>query len=96
MDDLIDGIRAEFHEAVDLSSKARDFADLKVAFLGKKGRLTAMLRNLGSLRSEERTRIMKKINALKAEMEETLDRCVKAAATAAERIESDGEEWKRG
>ena len=71
--DTLDKIRADFRMAIGKAKSMRDIADIKTHFLGKKGRLTAMLRWLGSLHPSQRTLSVKGINAIKEEIEEGIN-----------------------
>jgi phenylalanyl-tRNA synthetase alpha chain len=51
----------------------RELDDVRVAWLGRKGRLTAELKNLGQLPPDERREAGQAVNALKRELGETLD-----------------------
>lgn len=72
--DTIDKVRVDFYMLSTFGGcSIRDRADIKTVFLGKKGRLTNLLRPLGALSAKKRMREAKKINALKAEIEAWLD-----------------------
>ena len=51
--------------------------EVKVAYLGKKGELTTILRGMGSLSPEERPVVGKLVNEAKSEVEEKLEEAVK-------------------
>lgn len=61
--------RAEIEAATDL----RSLQEVRVRWLGKKGRLTAELKGLGALPSDERRAAGARINAVKNEIEAALD-----------------------
>lgn len=65
-------IQAEFAAALRSSNDDRDLAELKVRFLGKKGSLTGVLKGLSQLPAHERQSVGKRVNELKAHMEEAL------------------------
>ena len=50
----LDSIRAKFDESVGRATELPTLEELRVAFLGKKGELTGVLRGMGSLSAEER------------------------------------------
>ena len=71
--------------AIEAVSKAKDIDDLesqRVRFLGKKGELTGILRQMGSLSAEERPAMGQLANKLRADIEAAIDER-KAALTAA-------------
>ncbi len=78
--ELLEKIRASAFEAID---KNENLDDLRVRFLGKKGELTSVLRNMGSVPPEERPQIGALVNSLRQEIEKAFeekgDQIVKAA-----------------
>ena len=87
---MIDELNALLAQAKDELSRARDEAHVEAArvkFLGKKGSLSALLRGMGKLAPEERPRVGEVANAVKAAIEELLER---AQASVGERaLEAD-------
>ena len=87
---MIDELNALLAQAKDELSRARDEAHVEAArvkFLGKKGSLSALLRGMGKLAAEERPRVGEVANAVKAAIEELLER---AQASVGERaLEAD-------
>jgi len=80
--EALSAIERSFREA--LTAAGRDSAAVeavRLRFLGRKGELTALVKQLGGLSPAERPAAGASINSLKAEIGEALDR---AAATAAE------------
>lgn len=73
MKDKIEKVRESFYAALRGAKNADDFADVKTVFLGKKGKLADLLRQLGWLNDSARILYTKKVNALKAEIEAALD-----------------------
>ena len=74
---MIDELNALLAQAKDELSRARDEAHVEAArvkFLGKKGSLSALLRGMGKLAPEERPRVGEVANAVKAAIEELLER----------------------
>lgn len=62
-------------EAIEQLAKADNLADLdqlRVAFLGKKGQITGLLKNLGKLSTEERPKFGARINEVKQEVQEQI------------------------
>lgn len=84
-------------QAVEAFSAASDVAALdafRVQFLGKKGQLTALLKGVGQLSPEQRPLFGKKVNAVKAVLASTLEKCQQTlcaqeemAAVQAQRID---------
>lgn len=66
------------------SGKARAIEELRVGFLGRKGRLTAVMKGLATLAPEARREAGREINRLKQEVEQALERAA-AEAAASER-----------
>jgi len=82
--------RAEIDAAADL----RDLQQVRVRWLGKKGRITAELKGLGELPAEERREAGRRINEVKREIDEAiearkaqLERDELARRLAAERVD---------
>jgi phenylalanyl-tRNA synthetase alpha chain len=69
-----------------LVKTAGDVEQLRVSVLGKKGDLTQILRSMGSLSSDERPIMGKRVNDLRAELEAELDEKL-AALSHAEKME---------
>ncbi|MGI1677510.1 MAG: phenylalanine--tRNA ligase subunit alpha [Cellvibrionaceae bacterium] len=55
------------------SNSLADLDQLRVVFLGKKGQITGLLKNLGSLSPEERPKFGAKINAVKQEVQDQIN-----------------------
>lgn len=73
---------AEITAAVEACGREQDLADLQVSLTGKKGRLTAILKNLGKLPAEMRPAAGKIVN-------ETRDRLLRSIDERRKRIERD-------
>ncbi|MEO0367549.1 MAG: phenylalanine--tRNA ligase subunit alpha [Pseudomonadota bacterium] len=58
--------------AIEQSSSPNALEDLRVQYLGKKGELTGQLKQIGSLPVEERPKFGDRVNAIKAELSESL------------------------
>jgi phenylalanyl-tRNA synthetase alpha chain len=72
----LDQIRQKFDEAVGQASVLQQLEEMRVAFLGKKGELTGVLRGMGSLSAEERPVIGQRANEIRVHMEEMLSKRV--------------------
>ena len=69
MDDLKKELLAEVEKASDMKS----LEEVRVAVLGKKGKITELMKNLGGLSVEEKKEMGKSLNILKSEVEKALD-----------------------
>ena len=78
---------AAFQEAKEM----KDIDDLKVKYLGKKGELTAILKEMGKLSAEERPIIGQMANDVRQNLEKMLDEAKNrlAAAEMAHRLEKE-------
>lgn len=84
--DLIEQLHdfeAEGERAIREAGSADDLERLRVEYLGRKGRLTAILRRLGELPAEERPRVGAEANRVKAMLAELLEERRGAAARPA-------------
>lgn len=72
--DQIDNHRREFEEALSSVSSPDELRDLRTRYLGKKGCVTVILKELKNLSPEEKREVGKHINQLKAHIEERLQR----------------------
>lgn len=73
-------------KALEQVNKADDLAELdqlRVAFLGKKGEITGLLKNLGSLSPEERPKAGARINEVKQEVQALIDQRKQVLESAA-------------
>lgn len=69
MKEQLDALSIVMFAALDAASSDRELQDLKVRYLGKKGELTAVMKSLGSLSSEDRPVVGQLINSLKDRFE---------------------------
>lgn len=81
MKQQLEAIKAQAMEKLSRVSDIRELEDLKVAYLGKKGELTGILKGMGALSAEERPVIGQLANEVRFALEETIantkDRLVK-------------------
>lgn len=91
--------------AVDEAKNLIDLEQVRVKYLGKKGEITSVLKEMGKLPSEERPLVGQKANDLRVEIEEKIDSAMSVFSANAEslRIESEniditlpGKKTKRG
>ena len=73
MEDL-DKLRSELVAAVNDASDLDGIESLRVAALGKKGRLTALMKSLGSMAPEERRTAGATLNVVKSEVAQAIER----------------------
>ncbi len=69
MKEMLEDIRCKFEEKVSESQELSQLEELRVAFLGKKGELTGVLRGMGQLSAEERPVVGQMANEVRAFME---------------------------
>jgi phenylalanyl-tRNA synthetase alpha chain len=69
----LEAIRREFDEGFSKAATAEELEKLKVVFLGRKGKLTEVLRGLSALPAVERKSAGEKANVLKIELEALVD-----------------------
>lgn len=65
----IDVIKLEIEKQIEAAADAKALDDVRVAALGKKGKITELLKTLGAMPMEQRIEFGKKINVVKAELE---------------------------
>ena len=68
-----DSLLAEALQAIKESSDEKSLDSLRVQYLGKKGSLTALLKNLGKLPAEERPAAGESINVAKRQLQNAID-----------------------
>lgn len=76
-DQLLD-IKREAEERINALKGMDDMEKVRIEFLGKKGKLTQILRGMGKLSKEERPKVGKMANEIRAEIEENLSETKKA------------------
>ena len=83
MKEQLEKIRQEALGALDGVKDAGELDALRVRFLGKKGELTAVLKQMGSLSAEERPVIGQLANEVRAKLEESVETRAKELAAKA-------------
>lgn len=73
MKEKLEQIKNQAVEALRSAKDLKEIDDVRVRFLGKKGELTAILKQMGGLSAEERPVIGQLANKIRAEIEETLN-----------------------
>lgn len=72
MKQQLESIQKQAMEKLDQVSQLRELEDLKVAYLGKKGQLTQILKGMGALSSEERPVVGQLANQVRMHLEEAI------------------------
>jgi len=90
----LDDLKAEATAAIESAADSAALEKLRVEWLGKKGRVTDLLKSLGQLDPDERPKVGAKINAVKqllneqiSERKETLQQAAIAAQLTAESLD---------
>ena len=90
MKEALNSISLAASEAVAAASNEAEIEEIRVKYLGKKGELTAILKQMGSLSPEERPKMGALVNEAKQELELLIaDKkdALKAAAQEAKLLE---------
>ena len=74
MKQQLEAIRKAALEAISDAGKAEDLEALRVRYLGKKGELTAVLKQMGKLSAEERPVIGQLANEVRAALEAGIEK----------------------
>lgn len=82
MSQSVDALWQEFSAGCDAAKCGKDFEDLRIKFLGKKGAITALLKTLGELPVEQRKEAGAQINTLKEKITTTLEEKIAQAGQA--------------
>ncbi len=72
MKEKLEAIKAAAQEAVKGVCEQKEIEEIRVKYLGKKGELTAILKQMGSLSPEERPKMGQMVNEAKAQLEELI------------------------
>ena len=90
----LDDLKAEATAAIESAADSTALEKLRVEWLGKKGRVTDLLKSLGQLNADERPKVGAEINAVKqllneqiSERKETLQQAAIAAQLSAEALD---------
>jgi phenylalanyl-tRNA synthetase alpha chain len=86
-----DSLLAEALQAIKESSDEKSLDSLRVHYLGKKGSLTALLKNLGQLPAEERPHAGESINVAKRQVQAVIDDRKQALVAAALEVQLSAE-----
>lgn len=105
MNDSLEALQGEVLDRIQQSSSEAEIEQLRVEVLGRKGRLTLLLRGLKDLPAEERPRTGERLNQLRRSIEDRLDERLQAVKekSQAESLSGDkvditlpGNRWERG
>jgi phenylalanyl-tRNA synthetase alpha chain len=72
MKDTLENLRAAALGSLDLARDTRELESLRVSYLGKKGEITAILKQMGALTTDERPIIGALANSVRADIENAL------------------------
>ena len=72
MKELLEQIRQKARQELAAAEDSKGLEELRVRYLGKKGELTAILKQMGGLSAEERPVIGQMANQIRAEIENEL------------------------
>ena len=81
MKQQLEAIRKAALDAISGAGKAEDLEALRVRYLGKKGELTAVLKQMGKLSAEERPVIGQLANDVRAKLEANIEERRKSSPT---------------
>ncbi len=73
----LDEIRKEAEKKLQEIQNSKELEELKVQYLGKKGEITSMLKNLKDMAEEERPKFGAKVNEVKSSLEEQIAKAQK-------------------
>ena len=74
MKEMLEALRAASRQAIDEAADLDALEALRVKYLGKKGELTAILKQMGRLSAEERPVMGQLANQLRAEIETAIEK----------------------
>lgn len=80
MSDKIHNMLEEMKKALENAKSSEAMQEIRVKYLGKKGEITSMMKQMGSLSPEERPSFGQRINAARKEAEEALEQKQKQIA----------------
>ncbi len=80
MVDDLEKIREEGLRQIEVGETAADLEDIRVQYLGRKGKITVILREIGKLSAEERPIVGKRANEIKKELEAVLAEKISSAS----------------
>ena len=72
MKEKIEEIRRQAKENIEKVTDLKNLEEIRVKYLGKKGELTALLRGMGELASDEKAKVGQLVNSVKNELEKVI------------------------
>ncbi|MBO5909752.1 MAG: phenylalanine--tRNA ligase subunit alpha [Clostridia bacterium] len=75
MREQLEKIKASAIAEIALAKELKDIEEIRIKYLGKKGELTAILKQMGSLSAEERPQMGQLVNSVKSELDCEIARC---------------------
>ena len=72
MKEKLEQIRAQAAAALKNAADERSVDEIRIQFLGKKGELTSILKQMGSLSAEERPKMGQLANEIRGDIENTI------------------------
>lgn len=90
IDQSLEDLRARYQQAFQSADSEPALREANARFLGKKGELTSLLKDLGKVPNEQRRAIGEKVNKLKQEIEESARVKLEALAHAKRQAELEG------
>ena len=91
MKEMLEALREASRRAIEEAQDMDALDTLRVRYLGKKGELTAILKQMGRLSAEERPVVGQLANAVRAELESELDRRRAALAARLQELKLEAE-----
>ena len=91
MKEMLEALREASRRAIEEAQDMDALDTLRVRYLGKKGELTAILKQMGRLSAEERPVVGQLANAVRAELESELDRRKAALAARLQELKFEAE-----
>ena len=91
MKEMLEALREASRRAIEEAQDMDALDTLRVRYLGKKGELTAILKQMGRLSAEERPVVGQMANAVRAELESELDRRKAALAARLQELKLEAE-----
>ena len=92
MKEMLEALREASRQAIDQAVDMDALEALRIRYLGKKGELTAILKQMGKLSAEERPVVGQLANQVRAELENELESRKKALATKLQEMKLRSEE----
>ena len=86
MNEQLEKIKAEALARIEASDALEKLNDIRVAYLGKKGELTSVLKNMKNVAPEERPKVGQMVNDARALIEEKLEAAKIGRASCRERV----------